>query len=250
MKLHADPNQTLINWGNPEAPGVVAASSIPDPSKLAAEAPPLLVQRLPWDFITVLPQPTDEAIDAGVVDESDREPANLKSLHEDYACQCLATLKALDTVMDAHRKGVDPDTGKPTRTHAARERLRKYLAEEPGKLEHTFHILIETFENAFGVEAAAAFAKCIRARHAEIPVEIQGRRLELANTDQPIAGKPAAKAATSLMRRSPTVLPVPNNEAVGQSSPYPGRPLIFLRESISNIAGASRRDVNWGPFTT
>jgi hypothetical protein len=102
-----------------------------------------LVQRLPWDFNNSFPQPTDEAIDAGVMDEADREPENLRSLHENYSRQCLATLKALDAVMAARRGGIDPGTGQKPRTHASRERFRKYFAEEPDRLEHTFHILIE-----------------------------------------------------------------------------------------------------------
>jgi hypothetical protein len=66
------------------------------------------VQRLPWDFRTSFPQPTDDAIENGTLEESDREPENLKSLHENYATQCLATLAALDKVTQARQMGVDP----------------------------------------------------------------------------------------------------------------------------------------------
>jgi hypothetical protein len=210
VKRRDDPKQALIDWGNPQTPIVVAAASYLDAIKLAADAPPPLIQRLPWDFTTTFPQPTDEAIDAGVLDESDRELDNLRSLHENYSRQCLATLKALDTAMDARRKGLDPGTGKPPRTHAARERLRKYLAEEPVRLEHAFQVLIETYENAFGVEAAAAFAKCIQARHAGIPVEADAKSkpaARQASDTQPTDD--ARQSKTMRTHRSPTVLPAP-----------------------------------------
>jgi hypothetical protein len=138
----------------------------------AAPATELLVQRLSWDFKTSFPQPTDEAIDNGVLDESDRQPENLKSLHESYARQCLATLAELDKVTDARRQGVDPGTGRKPRTHVARERLRKYLAEEPARLEHSFDALIDTYAEGFGSEAADAFRKAITAWHAGIEVAV------------------------------------------------------------------------------
>ncbi|HEY8748407.1 MAG TPA: hypothetical protein VIM11_10555 [Tepidisphaeraceae bacterium] len=91
-------------------------------------------------------------------------------LHENYARQCLATLAALDKVMDARRRGIDPGTGNKPCTHASRERLRKYLAEEPARLEHSFEVLIGTYADAFGQDAADAFKKAIIARHAGIEV--------------------------------------------------------------------------------
>src|SRR5258706_13772817 len=111
MKRRDDPNQTLINWSDPTGAASTPASSIPDPIKLAAQAAAPLIQRLPWNFTTTFPRPTDDAIDAGVVDESDLEPANLKSLHDNYSRQCLATLQQHDKVMDARRRGIDPGTG-------------------------------------------------------------------------------------------------------------------------------------------
>ena len=169
-----DPNQLRIDWsGRETAPppanikGAASASAV-EPTETRDVAP--LVQRLPWDFKTNFPQPTDDAIDNGVLDETDREPENLKSLHENYARQCLATLALLDKVMDARRQGVDPDTGSKPRTHASRERLRKYLAEEPARLEHTFDVLIDTYAEAFGQDAGDAFKKAIRAWHGGIDV--------------------------------------------------------------------------------
>lgn len=75
-------------------------------------------------------------------------PENLKALHEAYAGQCLATLAVLDKVLDARRRGVDPTIGCKPRTHAACERLRKYLVEEPARLEHTFDVLMDTYADA------------------------------------------------------------------------------------------------------
>jgi hypothetical protein len=67
------------------------------------------VQRLPWDFKTTFPQPTDDVVDAGLVDESDLQPENLKAMHEQYAREMLATLRALDNVTDARRGGRPPE---------------------------------------------------------------------------------------------------------------------------------------------
>jgi hypothetical protein len=164
------PGQLLIDWsseGTAKKPADVEEVKSPPPSR--QEVPPL-VQRLPWDFKTTFPEPLEEAIESGVADETDREPANLKSLHENYASQCLSVLAARDKVMDARRKGVDPGTGQKPRTQASRERLRKYLAEEPTRLDHTFDVLIDTYAEAFGLDAADAFEKAIVAWHAGIEV--------------------------------------------------------------------------------
>jgi len=79
------------------------------------------------------------------------------------ARHCLATLHQLDAVLDARRRQVDPRTGKAPKMHAAPERLRECLDKEPDRLEYARRLLIETYDNAFGPEAAQAFAKCIRA---------------------------------------------------------------------------------------
>jgi hypothetical protein len=84
--------------------------------------------------------------------------------------QCLATLKERNSLMDARRKQIDPKTGQQPQTHVGRQRLRKYLAEEPARLDHTFEVLIGTYEESFGAEAADAFRKAGTARHAGIAV--------------------------------------------------------------------------------
>lgn len=209
MKRKDDPNQTHIDWGNPLVPAV-AARNFPDPIKLVSETPPALVQRLRWDFKTSFPHPTEEAIEAGVIDEHDYQPENLRSLHENYTRQCVATLRAIDVVLAARRTGIDPGTGKVPTTHAAKERLRKYLQEEPGRLEHAYQLLIETYEDAFGPEAAQAFSKAICARLAGIPVVADAP----AQTQD--SGMPAPKRRERrVVRTLPVRKPLPGAIAAG-----------------------------------
>jgi hypothetical protein len=197
-----DPSQLRIDWssGNSASPpaNIKTAVSAPsaEPTETRDVAP--LVQRLPWDFKTSFPQPPDDAIDNGVLDETDLEPNNLKSLHENYASQCLSVLAARDKVTDARRKGVDPGTGRKPRTHASRERLRKYLAEEPTRLDHTFDVLIDTYSESFGQDAADAFKKAIIAWHAGIEVAAESDKPP---TEPPFQPKHA--------RRVSSCLPVP-----------------------------------------
>jgi len=197
VKRRDDPNQTLINWSSPAAEAVAPRAAFPDPVKLAAQAPAPLIQYLPWDFTTTFPQPTDEAVDAGVISEDDCTPERIKSIHDEHAREALGILRDLDIVMDARRRGIDSKTGKVPRTHVSREHLKRYHQDEPKRLERYFNILMETYENGFGVEAADAFTKFIRAKHAGIPVQASNVR----------APEPAPK--TKISRKSPAVLPVP-----------------------------------------
>jgi hypothetical protein len=125
VKRRDDPYQTLIKWSNPAAAGVAPVTGIPDPIKLAAQAPTVLVERLPWDFTTTFPQPSDEAIDTGLLMEDDCTPENIRSLHEEHTRNLLATLHEMDVVMDARRHGVDSRTGK-TRTPGDPPRLQRH----------------------------------------------------------------------------------------------------------------------------
>jgi hypothetical protein len=158
------------------------------------------VQVLPWDFSATFPHPTEEAVEAGVINEDDCEPEAIKSIHEEHAREALANLRALDELLDARRRGVDPKTGKPPRTHATKERLRRYFAEQPGRLEHAFQILMDVYANAFGDEAADAFTKAIRAWHAGIEVTIE--------KTQVLPAAPIAETATK-PRRLSSRMPVP-----------------------------------------
>jgi hypothetical protein len=143
----------------PEVPTGAPAPQLPGPALT-----------LPWDFAASFPQPTDEAVDAGVLDETDLAPANLMRLHEEYFRDALALLAAIDHVQEATRRGIDPRTGKPARTHAAREKCRRALEHEPARLERSFVMLAGTYADAFGDEAADAFAKAVRARYAGIKI--------------------------------------------------------------------------------
>ena len=113
---------------------------------------------LPWDFTASFPHPADEAVDSGVLGETDLEPANLKRLHEKHMGEALALLAAIDGTTDARRRGIDPRTGGTARTHASREKLRRNLEHEPARLERAFLTLVGTYANAFGEVAADAFA--------------------------------------------------------------------------------------------
>jgi hypothetical protein len=213
VKRRDDPNQLSIDWTSPPPP--IPAPSAPEPCLIPIEtcvdgkAPSPLVQRLPWDFEATFPMPTEAAIEEGVVDESDGDPENLKALHDNYTRECLGTLRALDVITDARRRGVDPGTGKKPRTKGAQERLSKYFAEEPGRLKRTFEILIDTYGNAFGSQAADAFSKFLRARHAGIAVESEGTK------DHASGAEPNSDAkARRLSSRMPVPKPLPSAVAL------------------------------------
>ena len=176
-----DPQQLHIDWSGDHDTDTVApaAPSTPSPAPSApgtpaAERPaagtPALIQPLPWDFRTSFPQPTPEAIDAGIVSEEDTDPENLQALHGEYAREALSVLRDLDAVLDARRRGLDPRTGKPPRTDASREQVRKLLESETDRLPRWWRTLLETYESAFGADAADAFGKALRAWHAGIEV--------------------------------------------------------------------------------
>ena len=172
MKRRDEPNQTFINWTDPAAAAVLPRSSFPNPIKLAGQSPPPLIVRLQWDFATTFPQPTDDAIDTGVLMEDDCTPDNIRRLHEEHTRDLSAMLRELDVILDARRRGVDSRTNKTPETEKSREHLRHFHEVEPNRLERAFNSMLEVYEVAFGPEAAHAFNRFIRARHASIPVEI------------------------------------------------------------------------------
>jgi hypothetical protein len=132
-----------------------------------------LIQELPWDFCTTFPPFLQDAVDAGVVDADDSEPENLAAMHEEQINVCLATLKELEAVQDARRRGVDPKTGKPPRSATTKRELPERLTREIDRLERWQQTLLGTYEAAFGPAAALAFEKYLRARQAGIPVVVQ-----------------------------------------------------------------------------
>jgi len=215
-----DPGQLRIEWSTVTGRGPVTATPpLPasGPATDTISAPDTgvspLVQRLPWDFQSTFPQPTPEAIDAGVVSDEDAAPQNVRAIHEEHARQMLAVLRDLDAVLDARRKGVDPATGKPPRTPGSRERLSKLFANEPARLEHWWQTLMDTYEQAFGPEAADAFGKALRARHAGIPVTAEmpftATPMPATITEDTPTQPPVRKLARHASRRIPARLPVP-----------------------------------------
>ncbi|HEY4311661.1 MAG TPA: hypothetical protein VGN12_19600 [Pirellulales bacterium] len=169
--------------------------------RLASESP--LVQRLPWDFRSTFPAPTEQALAAGVVRKEDAHPDNVRAIHEEHARESLSVLHDLDAVCDARRQRVDPATGKPPRTHAARERLRRFFETEPARLERSFASLMGVYEDAFGTDATVSFEKALRAWHASIKVEMESAIRSNAELE-PITSRPADHG-----RRISSRMPVP-----------------------------------------
>jgi hypothetical protein len=213
------PGQLQMDWDNVAGTTLPVTSSIPSSSTASSrndeprdESVPL-VQHLPWDFQNTFPEPTAEAIEAGVIQPEDTEPENIKSIHEEHAREALTALHDLDTVLDARRRGVDPATGRPPRTAASRERLHKVFKTEPARLEQWFRSLMDTYEEAFGAEAADAFIKAIRARHAGIPVVAEPpRRISPKSAEahgKPPNRRPANDPSNGAGRRVIARLPVP-----------------------------------------
>ena len=224
------PGQLQIDWTAPAgATDKTPAAALPA-SRPAGPSPAPLIQRLPWDFKETFPQPTPEALEAGIVSDEDAEPENVRAIHDEHARELLAVLHDLDAVLDARRRGVDPATGRVPTTPAARERLQKLFANEPQRLERWWRTQMDTYESAFGAEAADAFDKAIRARHAGIAVEIEERpslpaARPTAAAAQPAGGTPSTAAvdAPSIKRqkrrshsRLPIADPLPAAVAAGR----------------------------------
>ena len=169
-----DPHQLQIEW-KPSSPPPTAISVVP----LSTPAPSLIadpVVRLRWDFCTSFPAPTEQAIDAGIISEDDIHPENVRAIHEEHAREALAVLHELDVVLDACRRGVDSRNNKAPMLTQAKERLQKFFETEPARLERWWETLMDTYEEVFGSEAADAFGKALRARHAGIAVTAEQPR--------------------------------------------------------------------------
>jgi hypothetical protein len=236
-----DPNQFQINWGTSKTEGPPSAPPLavdrpPKPTAAAtspAAAVPL-VQRLPWDFRNSFPQPTPEAFEAGVLIEEEIDPEKIKSIHEEHAREALIVLHDLDAVLDARRQGFDPKTGATPTTRAGRERLKQVLERVPAKLEHWFRTLMDTYEEAFGADAAGAFEKALRAWHAGIPVMVEPPR-SLASTRisvtqrspaRPCVGEKESREPRRIIARLPVPKPLPSAVAAGHfGQDESGRPI-------------------------
>jgi hypothetical protein len=131
---------------------------------------PAFMQVLPWDFRSSFPPVPDAAIEAGKIYEDDAKPDNIKALHEEHAQHGVVILATLDALLDAKRRGVDPCTGKAPKTPKQKEALETLFLEEPARLERSFNMLMDAYEDVFGGEAADAFRKAIRAWQAGVEV--------------------------------------------------------------------------------
>jgi hypothetical protein len=170
-----DPQQLQIDWT-----GGAAAPPTPEVEISTARVPPSvqpngLTLKLKWDFKTSFPPPTQEALDAGTMSDEDAEPENLRAIHDEHARELLMTLHDLDAVLDARRRGVDPRNNKAPMLAEAKERLQKFFQTEPARLEQWFKSLMDTYESAFGAEAADAFGKAVRAWDAGVDVIDESR---------------------------------------------------------------------------
>jgi hypothetical protein len=258
---HNLPGQLQLEWSNATSGGLATAApprpearSTTTVSTDAATSPPL-VQHLPWDFETTFPEPTPEAIEAGLIE--DDEIDTVRWIHLEHAREALAVLHELDVVLDARRQGVDPATGKQPRTPATRERLRKFFETEPGRLEHWYRTLMDTYAEAFGDEAADAFNKALRARHAGIPVTDENPVSDPSPPPETPVESHASKIKRRVVARLPVPTPLPSAVVAGQfgyqENGKPLRPgahevreitrrhaekLIDLLDSIAHAAGS------------
>jgi hypothetical protein len=171
-----------------------------------------LTLTLKWDFRSSFPEPTPEAIDAGVIPDQDTSPESIRAIHEEHAREALMALQELDVVLDARRRGVDPGNDKAPALPAAKERLGKFFETEPARLERWWQNLLDVYEEGFGAEAVDAFARALRARHAGIPVIADEPRVTIptvAVDTKPSRLGPQNSARERHPRRVVARLPVP-----------------------------------------
>jgi hypothetical protein len=149
----------LIDW-SAERLSSPAVSEQADSSPVSSEAadceaklpePRFSIRAGDWDFVTVFPPPLDEAIDAGVLDESDAAPQAVQSMTAVYACESLALLFQRDAEARLHTQQRTNDRPSP--------------AEQ---LQRRFEALILTYADAFGEEAARAFESLLVERHSTL----------------------------------------------------------------------------------
>jgi hypothetical protein len=210
-----DSQQFQIDWSASVPTPTPAVKAVPanEPKALASPPEPLVL-RLKWDFRESVPEPLEQAIDAGILQPEDTSPEGIRSIHEEHARELLAVLHDLSALMDARRRGVAPATGKPPRTEAARARLKERFAKEPGQLEYRRDLLLASYADAFGDQAAEAFRKVVEARHAGIKVEAEGTQVP---PPTKVIRKPESPArlipvpsSTHVTRRTRHCVPVPS----------------------------------------
>jgi hypothetical protein len=225
-----DPGQLHIEWSTTGSEPVSTTSPLPASSPVAdttaaPDAPSPLIQYLPWDFKMTFPRPTARAIKAGVIADEDTTPQAIRAIHGEHAREALRTLRDLDAVLNARRRGIDPGTGRPPQTQAGREELQQRLNKVAGRLEHAFAALMDTYGSAFGQAAQEAFTKAVRAWHGGI--EVASLRKTPPPSDSPAAKEPRTHAETStkpqvrrnsrgVVARLPVPRPLPSAIAAGR----------------------------------
>jgi hypothetical protein len=179
----------------PEKPAATSAAAIAEkpaePAEILDDTASPLLQVLPWDFSKTFPPVLQDALDAGVVEEEDAEPEGLTALHAEHAREMLAALSELDRVQDTRRAAVNPAvdrsvTGNAPHTQVTKEKPTEKLCREVDRLEHWWQTLLDTYETVFGPQAADAFDKYVRARHARIEVMAMPEPLACVVPDLPL----------------------------------------------------------------
>ncbi|QOV92095.1 hypothetical protein [Humisphaera borealis] len=194
-----------------------------------------MVQILPWDFRESFPPPLTEAIDAGLLDVTDAEPDNLRSLHDDYAAQYLAVLAAMDTLAGARCRGVDPMTGRVPGTAVARERLRRHFSAEQARLERSLDVTIGGYTEGFGADAADAFVKALRARYAGVAVQTAKDEPSASSATTPVESESRTSGRRSKRPCARLPVPKPLPAAIGAGHfgyEFDGRP---VRPSLDEV---------------
>jgi hypothetical protein len=228
-----DPSQLLIDWAGALTPAGAVGK------KKTSTAPELVVLTLKWDFRTRFPEPREEAIEAGILQREDTTADGVRSIHEEHARELLAVLHDLSALLDARRRGVDPATGKAPRADSVRKRLAERFANEPGQLEGRKKALLGSYADAFGDEAADAFAKAVGAWHSgiEVVADVQPLPSMPASVQEPT--KPRAKRSSRHVLPSPVPLPaaVKSGQFGYEEDGKPVRPCTAeLRAIIGNHA--------------
>ena len=217
----SDPNQFQIDWTGANTSPSSTPAAVAEPVAAPPSHASVLRLRLKWDFADFFPQPTEQAIEAGLISAEDISLENIRAIHEEHAREMLATLHDLDAVRDAKRRGVDPATGKPPRTAASRERLQKLYESEPLRLERWFENLLGVYADTFGQEAADSFGNAVRAWHAGVKVTLISEPENVPPAPATPAVAPAAKPKqhrehARIMARLPVPRPLPSAVAAAQ----------------------------------
>lgn len=171
-----DAGQLMIDWSAPPPAPVRSESARLADAETASGShlPPL---KLPWDFRKTFPNPTQEAIDAGVIDEADTTPDSLRAIHAEHEREASAALRMLDCLQNARRRGVDLKTGRRPKSPEKQDALHRQLSERIEETERWWTNLMSVYADSFGSEAADAFGQAIKARHVGVTVVSRVREL-------------------------------------------------------------------------